>query len=119
VSWAYLIYDSLIRFTLSFFISSSTYEFKMSIRLPTTAFISESNNETEEVGSTSSEGEDDDQNWDDWASDSGLPACESLFEPKKLPSVTEALAYDKSTHGFDLSALCAHLCSSSRHHLHG
>ncbi|KAJ7776814.1 S-adenosyl-L-methionine-dependent methyltransferase [Mycena maculata] len=35
--------------------------------------------------------------------------CRSLFEEKVLPSVEEALAYDKGTHAFDLDAFCAQL----------
>ncbi|EIM86222.1 S-adenosyl-L-methionine-dependent methyltransferase [Stereum hirsutum FP-91666 SS1] len=35
--------------------------------------------------------------------------CQSLFEDKTLPSVSEALEYDKNTHGFDLNALCSKL----------
>ncbi|RDB14874.1 Protein arginine N-methyltransferase 3 [Hypsizygus marmoreus] len=64
----------------------------------------------EETDSGSSEADDDDQNWDDWASDSLIKApCQSLFDGKILPSVEEALAYDKASHGFDLNDVCSKL----------
>ena len=63
---------------------------------------------------SSSDEDEDDQNWDEWISDSALSKTLSLFENKQFPSVTEALEYDKSTHGFDLNETCSRLCLSSR-----
>lgn len=64
---------------------------------------------------SSSSDEDDDQTWDDWVSDSATKQpTKSLFEDKLLPSVTETLAYDKSTHGFDLDETCTRLCVHPR-----
>jgi protein arginine N-methyltransferase 3 len=45
--------------------------------------------------------------WSDWVSDSAnATQCKSLFEDKLLASATEALDYDKRTHGFDLNSFC-------------
>lgn len=69
------------------------------------------NQENEDSDCETSESENDDQNWDDWVSDSLIRApCPSLFDEKSLPSVEEALNYDKETHGFDLNGLCTKLC---------
>lgn len=61
--------------------------------------------------SSSSDGEDEeDQTWDDWVSDSmEKQPCKSLFGEDVLPSATEALAHDKSAHGFDLEQTCSRL----------
>ncbi|KAF5360411.1 hypothetical protein D9756_004931 [Leucocoprinus leucothites] len=72
--------------------------------------------------SSSSTGEDDDQNWDDWESDSlQKQECQSLFDETKLPSTTEAIEYDKEKYGFDLNAVCSRLgtetCFSSDEYL--
>lgn len=57
---------------------------------------------------SSSTGDDDDQNWDDWGSDSHeKQECPSLFDDAKLPSAAEALAYDKEKFGFDLDQVCS------------
>ncbi len=57
----------------------------------------------EERDQSDSSSEDEDETWDDWVSDSmARQPCRSLFDEKVLPSVAEALAYDKTTHGFDL-----------------
>ena len=61
------------------------------------------NEERSERDRSDSSSEDEDETWDDWVSDSmAKQACKSLFDDRILPSVSEALAYDKSTHGFDL-----------------
>ncbi|EKM79179.1 hypothetical protein AGABI1DRAFT_74001 [Agaricus bisporus var. burnettii JB137-S8] len=57
---------------------------------------------------SSSTGDDDDQNWDDWGSDSHeKQECPSLFDDAKLPSAAEALTYDKEKFGFDLDQVCS------------
>ncbi|KAI0917627.1 hypothetical protein AcW1_007211 [Taiwanofungus camphoratus] len=61
--------------------------------------------------SSSSEDEDEDLTWEDWASDSleNIP-CKSLFDHEKtFTSVPEALNHDKLVHGFDLDEVCARL----------
>jgi len=65
--------------------------------------------------SASSESEDDnDQNWDDWASDSNAQQeTKSLFDEKRLPSVESALAYDKETYNFSLDEFCKKKCKPS------
>ncbi|KAJ7868782.1 protein arginine N-methyltransferase [Mycena olivaceomarginata] len=81
----------------------------MSVRLPPRTTIPEDDSGSEE-GTVSSEEDDEEETWDDWVSDSMQQrSCRSLFEDKVLPSVEEALAYDKETHGFDLDAHCARL----------
>ncbi|EGN97901.1 hypothetical protein SERLA73DRAFT_91051 [Serpula lacrymans var. lacrymans S7.3] len=67
--------------------------------------------ETESLPSASdSEDDEEDNNWDDWVSDQvAHQPCESLFEDRRFPSTTEALAFDKSTHNFDLEATCSRL----------
>ncbi|KAG6902411.1 hypothetical protein C0995_000337 [Termitomyces sp. Mi166 len=80
----------------------------MSVRLPPP--VDFPSNDDERSDSESSEFDDDDQNWDDWASDSLIQVpCLSLFEEKKFPSVEEALSYDRATYGFDLNATCQKL----------
>jgi protein arginine N-methyltransferase 3 len=62
-----------------------------------------------EDGSSSSDN--DDQVWDDWASEPWTRArCQSLFEQKSFATVPEALEYDKETYGFDLREMCSRLC---------
>jgi protein arginine N-methyltransferase 3 len=62
--------------------------------------------------SASSGQEDDDQNWDDWLSDSfAKQPCKSLFDQKTLSSVEDALRYDQSKYAFDLKDICSRLCS--------
>jgi protein arginine N-methyltransferase 3 len=76
----------------------------MSLHLPATSL------NIIEAGSES--GSDSDENgveeaWSDWVSDSAnARQCKSLFEDKLLASATEALDYDKRTHGFDLNSFC-------------
>jgi type I protein arginine methyltransferase len=66
--------------------------------------------------STSSE-DDDDENWDDWISDSAAKPCKSLFDDSLFPSATDALQSDKSKHGFDLDVICKKICWI--HYLYG
>lgn len=75
----------------------------MSIVLPPAASVPEEDYDD----STDSSDDDEPEPFDDWFSDSAAcQPCRSLFEQKELPSVQEALAYDKDTHGFDLNAFC-------------
>lgn len=81
----------------------------MSIRLPAPPDVTEPNSDIE-TGSSSSEDDDNDENWDEWISDSiTQQECRSLFEIKSLPSAEEALKYDKQTYGFDLIETCGKL----------
>ena len=62
---------------------------------------------------SSSTGEDDDQNWDDWESDSfQKQECPSLFDKSSLPSASEAIIYDREKYGFDLNTVCSKLSKS-------
>ncbi|TFK48794.1 S-adenosyl-L-methionine-dependent methyltransferase [Heliocybe sulcata] len=83
----------------------------MSIRLPPSALAQQPRHEDRDSDSGESDAEDEeDNNFDDWVSDSvDKQPCKSLFEDKNLPSVTDALEYDKKTHGFDLNAVCSRL----------
>lgn len=66
-----------------------------------------------EKNSSSEDTDDDDQNWDDWVSDSIVQQeCRSLFEDKKFTSIEEAVAHDKSAHGFDINHAVKRLCES-------
>ena len=82
----------------------------MSLRLPTTSLDpSDVGSEDENCTSSSSEEE---ETWSDWVSDSmNKQPCQSLFEEKTLPAVSEALAYDRKEHGFDLPTVCSKLCT--------
>ncbi|KAJ7644712.1 protein arginine N-methyltransferase [Roridomyces roridus] len=81
----------------------------MSIVLPPPTSIpsDDDRSDREESGSESST-DDEPEPWDDWISDSAArQPCRSLFESnKELPSVDEALEYDRKTHGFDLDGFC-------------
>ncbi|KAA1472227.1 S-adenosyl-L-methionine-dependent methyltransferase [Dentipellis sp. KUC8613] len=59
-------------------------------------------------GSESTDNAGEEETWSDWVSDSAQK-CQSLFEPKTFPSVADALAFDRDTHGFDLEAVCKRL----------
>ena len=60
--------------------------------------------------SGSSDEDDNDDNWDDFAEDSiAQQPCVSLFEDKTFPSVTEALENDKSKYNFDIDKLCSRI----------
>lgn len=80
----------------------------MSIRLSATKHADNIENDGDvDSVSSSSTGDDDDQNWDDWVSDSlEKQECPSLFDDSRLSSVKEALIYDKEKHGFDLDQVC-------------
>lgn len=81
----------------------------MSLRLPNTP-LNPSDIGSEDDNETASSIEEAEETWSDWVSDSmSKQPCQSLFEDKTLPSVSEALEYDKNTHGFDLNALCSKL----------
>lgn len=90
----------------------------MSLHLPPPVDFSNSGNDSES-DCTSSGDDDDDQNWDDWVSDSlARHPCRSLFDEKSFPSVEDALLHDKSTHNFDLNLVCTALgsqCFLSEH----
>ena len=85
----------------------------MSIRLPRPQTIPDPE-ETIESGSSSSESEgDEDQNWDDWVSDSNeQQECRSLFDEAVLPSVEAAVKHDISTHSFDINEFSSKLGTS-------
>lgn len=55
---------------------------------------------------------DDDDNWDDWASDSlaHLP-CRSLFDDTTFPSAEEVIQYDQTAHSFNLDQISKNLCT--------
>jgi len=80
----------------------------MSLRLPPPAnFESQEGDDSDRATSGSDY---DDQNWDDWVSDSLIQrSCKSLFGEKVLSSVEDVLKYDKETHGFDLNETCSRL----------
>ncbi|KAF7365651.1 Protein arginine N-methyltransferase 3 [Mycena venus] len=81
----------------------------MSIRLPPHS-TPEDDSGSEEGTASTEEDNDEEETWDDWVSDSmDKRPCRSLFEDKVLPSVDEALAYDKASHGFDLDVLSVRL----------
>jgi protein arginine N-methyltransferase 3 len=87
----------------------------MSVRLPPRSTLPGEDSDSEEGTASSVEDNDEEETWDDWVSDSmEHRPCRSLFEDKVLPSVEEALAYDKGTHGLDLDALCGRLCGLIR-----
>lgn len=84
----------------------------MSLRLPPPVNV-EPNSDQETNSESEDADEDDDQNWDDWVSDSIIQQkCRSLFEDKMFPSIEEAIAYDKSAHGFDINHTVGRLCES-------
>ncbi|KAF9046251.1 protein arginine N-methyltransferase [Panaeolus papilionaceus] len=76
----------------------------MSIRLPPPTEFSEPISDPETASVSSDDEDEEDQTWEDWVSDSNSrQETKSLFEDKVLPSVEEALAYDKKAHGFDIN----------------
>ncbi|KZT28706.1 S-adenosyl-L-methionine-dependent methyltransferase [Neolentinus lepideus HHB14362 ss-1] len=82
----------------------------MSVRLPPSALAQQPRNEDRESEGSELAEDEEDNNFDDWVSDSvDRQPCKSLFEDKILPSVTEALEYDRKTHNFDLNAMCSRL----------
>ncbi|KAJ7465038.1 protein arginine N-methyltransferase [Mycena latifolia] len=81
----------------------------MSVRLPPRSSVPEEDG-SEDGTPSSAEDDDEEETWDDWISDSMQQRpCRSLFDEKDLPSVGEALAYDRNTHGFDLDVFCGRL----------
>lgn len=78
----------------------------MSIRfaaLPRTQ--DDADDRTTSSSSDSDEYAEEDNNFEDWVSDQEqLALCRSLFDDKTFTTATQALKYDKSTHGFDLDA---------------
>ena len=76
----------------------------MSIRFAVPAHTQDdADDRTTPSGSDSEDYTEEDNNFADWVSDQGqLQACRSLFEDRTFTTATEALTYDKSTHGFDL-----------------
>jgi protein arginine N-methyltransferase 3 len=81
-----------------------------SLHLPHPSDIPSKEEDTES-DSGSSVLDDDDQDWDDWVSDSfAKQPCKSLFDEKTFPSVKDALLHDRSDHGFNLSDFCSRLC---------
>jgi protein arginine N-methyltransferase 3 len=83
----------------------------MSFRLPPPDNISVPNSDIED-SSSSSEGEDE-ENWDDWVSDSNTrQGCKSLFDDKFLSCVEDAVAYDRESYKVDIIQICKRLCKS-------
>ena len=73
----------------------------MSLHLPATSL------DLVDTGSESGSESDEKDGYSDWISDSAnVKQCKSLFEDKLLASATEAIDYDKGTHGFDLNSFC-------------
>ena len=71
--------------------------------------------QSEDTSSNSSSDIDDDQ-WNDWISDSNAEQeCKSLFDDKQFPSVQAAAAYDKEIHHFVLDDVCKALCELLRY----
>jgi len=82
----------------------------MNSKLPLSSFLERSAGSDSDSSST---GEDDDQNWDDWESDSfQKQECPSLFDNSNLPSASEAIIYDREKYGFDLDSICLKLSKS-------
>ncbi|KAH0832399.1 S-adenosyl-L-methionine-dependent methyltransferase [Lanmaoa asiatica] len=81
----------------------------MSIRFALHPLTHTQDDADDRATSSSSNSEDyaeEDNNFEDWVSNQAqLQACRSLFEDKTFTTATEALTYDKSTHGFDLDAV--------------
>ncbi len=73
----------------------------MSIRLPLAPV---QNSATYDDGFSESSSSDQDETWEDWVDDSPPKPCRSLFDDSEFPSVDQTIAYDKSTHGFDLGS---------------
>lgn len=85
----------------------------MSIHLPPPNNISVPYSDPIE-SSTSSEGEDDEETWDDWVSDSNTrQGCKSLFDETILSCVEDAVRYDRENYKVDINELCKRLCKFS------
>ena len=67
--------------------------------------------QSEDASSDTSSSDIDDDQWNDWISDSNTKQeCKSLFDDKNFPSVQEAAAYDNENHRFVLNDVCKTLC---------
>ncbi|KAF4577438.1 Protein arginine N-methyltransferase 3-like C2H2 zinc finger domain-containing protein [Pleurotus pulmonarius] len=73
----------------------------MSIRLPLAPVQKSA---VDDDGLSESSSSDQDETWEDWVDDSPPKPCRSLFDDSEFPSVDQTIAYDKSTHGFDLGS---------------
>ncbi|KAI6027839.1 S-adenosyl-L-methionine-dependent methyltransferase [Pisolithus microcarpus] len=82
-----------------------------SIRFATPLATQSSDNDSDDLSSSDSEDyPEEDNNFDDWVSDQALGRpCRSLFDETDFPSVDDALRYDQSTHGFNLTETCTRL----------
>ncbi|KAI5995140.1 S-adenosyl-L-methionine-dependent methyltransferase [Pisolithus albus] len=82
-----------------------------SIRFATPLATQCSDNDSDDPSSSDSEDyPEEDNNFDDWVSDQALNRpCRSLFDENDFASVDDALQYDQSTHGFNLTETCTRL----------
>ncbi|KAI6107141.1 S-adenosyl-L-methionine-dependent methyltransferase [Pisolithus croceorrhizus] len=82
-----------------------------SIRFATPLTTQSPDNDSDDLSSSDSEDyPEEDNNFDDWVSDEALNRpCRSLFDEKDFPNVDDALRYDQSTHGFNLTETCTRL----------
>lgn len=86
----------------------------MSIRLPAPDHISGPNSDLEDFSSSSDDGDDEDETWDDWVSDSNTrQGCKSLFDERILSCVEDAVTYDRENYKVDINELCRRLCKFS------
>jgi protein arginine N-methyltransferase 3 len=77
--------------------------------------ISDDDGSTGEDESSEDEEDPQDKNWDDWVEDENdNRSCKSLFDDKTFPGAEACVAYDKSTHKFDLGAIATKLGGSLR-----
>ncbi|PFH54009.1 hypothetical protein AMATHDRAFT_73046 [Amanita thiersii Skay4041] len=82
----------------------------MSYQLNVSARSETEDTPADRVSSDGDEEDDEEENWDDWVSDSATTQpCRSLFDEKTLPSVEDALRHDKTVHTFDLDYICSNL----------
>lgn len=87
----------------------------MALRLSASHIVDRDNSDEDRFNDdrserSSSEEDDEDLAWDDWASDSlAKVPCKSLFEDKTFDTVQEAMLYDETNHGFSLQATTARL----------
>lgn len=65
---------------------------------------------SQSTGSNSDDYPEEDNNFDDWASDQELSRpCQSLFEDRGFPTADAALDHDESVHSFSLRETCTKL----------
>ncbi|KAF9568765.1 arginine N-methyltransferase 3 [Agrocybe pediades] len=82
----------------------------MTVHLPPPTNFDQEISDDASTSASSDTEDDNDQTWDNWASDSNQQQeTKSLFDEKVLPSVESALAYDKETHDFSLDDFCKKL----------